>query len=239
VIAGERERKNPVDLSQQQHRRLIGYLGLVLPGCLYLVAGWRPTPALPTWELLPSVSAYYYSGAVALFTGVLSALSLFLLTYRGYEGVRADRVVGIASGAAAACVALFPTAAPAGLELAWWRRWMGYTHLAAAVVLFASFIVFALWLFRLTAVVDRSQRPADKKRRDAVCLACGLVMLAAVVWAAIAGVEGRSIFWPEAIAIEAFAVSWLTKGEAHKPLVKVSRHVVRRIAGRPGMQPSP
>src|SRR5215471_6413943 len=77
----------PRDLSYQTHRRLIGVLGFLLPILLYLVAGLRPTAPLPRWTLLDSVSAYYYTGAVAILVGVLFALSLFLFSYPGYENV--------------------------------------------------------------------------------------------------------------------------------------------------------
>ena len=54
----------------------------------------RPTPGLPRWETLNSVSAYYYSGAVAAFVRVIFALALFLFTYRGYKNDRVDRWAG-------------------------------------------------------------------------------------------------------------------------------------------------
>lgn len=73
----------PRDLSQQTHRRLIGVLGFLLPILLYLVAGLRPTAPLLRWTPLDSVSAYYYTGAVAILVGVLFALSLFSVQLPG------------------------------------------------------------------------------------------------------------------------------------------------------------
>jgi hypothetical protein len=67
------------------HRQFIGYLGLALPVLLWLIAGLRPTVGLPRWELLSSISAYYYTGAVAALVGTLIALAVFLFTYRGYN----------------------------------------------------------------------------------------------------------------------------------------------------------
>jgi hypothetical protein len=191
---------------------VIGVLGLVLPALLYLGAGIRPTAGLPRWSLLKSVSAYYYTGAVGVFVGVLFALSLFLITYRGYKGMWADRIVGWIGGAAALVVALCPTEPPAGVTgPAWWSRATGYAHAAGAFVLFAAFIVFSLWLFRKSDKPNRRDRPPEKRRRDAACLACGLAMIVCVLWAASAGLRDQSIFVPEAIAIEAFAISWLVK----------------------------
>ena len=80
------EDATPQDLSHRFHRSLIGYLGILLPVLLYGLAGLRPTTDLPRWETLNSISAYYHTGAVAVFVGVLFALALFLLTYRGYKG---------------------------------------------------------------------------------------------------------------------------------------------------------
>ena len=83
----------PGFLSQKAHRQLIGILGFCLPFFVYLLAGFRFTPPLPPWTRLDSVSAYYYTGAVAVFVGVIFALSLFLFTYPGYKEVIADRVL--------------------------------------------------------------------------------------------------------------------------------------------------
>ena len=51
----------PRDLSQLAHRRVIGYLGLMLPVLLFALAGLRPIPGVERWSLLSSVSSYYYT----------------------------------------------------------------------------------------------------------------------------------------------------------------------------------
>ena len=204
-------------LSQQAHRRLIGILGLLLPLLLYLVAGLRPTPPLRPWTPLDSVSAYYYTGAIAIFVGILFALSLFLLTYGGYEGEMADRIVGRVAGTGALGVALFPTSAPLGLfEPPWWRPAFAAVHYVSAVVLFVGFILFSTWLFRKSSVPPGHRRPIDKQWRDAICLSCGVLMIICVSWAGSSLFTHAPIVLPESIAIVAFAVSWLTKGEIHK-----------------------
>ena len=222
-------RDPPKDLSQRDHRRLIGVLGLFLPALLIVVAGLRPTNGLPPWALLSSVSAYYYTGAVVILVGILFALSLFLFTYGGYQGVVADRVVGWIAGASAVGVAVFPTSAPDPLSAAsWWRDASGVVHHISAIVLFTAFILFAIWLFRKSSVPKRQDRPLDKRRRDDICLVCGLVMIASVLWAGSSMFTKAPIFWPEVIAILAFAISWLVKGEAYEPVVRA----IRRLSGR-------
>jgi hypothetical protein len=226
---GSPQRAAPKDLSQQNHRRLIGVLGLLLPVLLYAVAGLRPTDGLEPWGLLSSVSAYYYTGAIGIFVGILFALSLFLFTYPGYEGEIADRVVGSIGGAAALGVALFPTSAPQRLAApSWWSYKLSVLHHASAVLLFVAFILFAIWLFRKSSVPRKEDRPPDKRRRDTVCLVCGWIMIACVLWAGSSTFTHGPIFFPEAIAILAFAVSWLVKGEAYEPVLRM----VRRMAGR-------
>ena len=105
-------RDPPEELSLRAHRRIVGTIGFFLPALVYGFAAARPTAGLDRWQLLWSVSAYYYTGAVGVFVGALFALSLFLFSYRGYKGVIADRIVGGVGGLAALVVALFPTAAP-------------------------------------------------------------------------------------------------------------------------------
>ena len=210
------------DRSSHAHRQLIGILGLVLPGLLWLMAVWRPTEALPRLQPLSSVSAYYYTGAVAAFVGILIALAVFLFTYRGYDNVhgRRDRVAAVVAGGAAVVVALFPTAAPAGLSApSWWTLRTGTIHYASAVVLFGAFIYFSLFLFPKSNVRDGASLPGDKRVRNRIYIVCGGAMVACILWAGGALYAGRPIFWPEALALEFFAVSWLVKGRADRTAV--------------------
>jgi len=222
-----RARSRPDDLSDNAHRQLIGYIGLVLPGLLIVLAVARD--GVERWRALESISAYYYTGAVAAFVGMLVALALFLFTYRGYRNKYnwADRWAAKVAAVAALVVAFFPTKAPEGVAaLSWWTTTTGRVHHVAGIVLFTLFAVFALWLFRLTA---EGERPApDKRWRNRVYLVCGLVILACMGWAGFNGLNGRPIFLPESIALIAFAVSWLVKGYAHRTIARAARSMLRR-----------
>ena len=214
-------------LSHQAHRRLIGYLGLLLPFILLILARIRPTTGLEPGEMLGSVSAYYYTGAVAAFVGVLFALSLFLFTYRaGYERDLADRVTGAVGGLSALCVAFFPTGPPGAVpQLSWWSETTRTIHYVSAVSLFAVFIVFSLWLFRKTNVPKGDDLPPDKLWRNRIYVACGVVMVVSVAWAGSSFFTDAPIFWPETFAFGAFALSWLVKGYAYRPVSKVARKI--------------
>jgi hypothetical protein len=99
-------------------------------------------------------------------------------------------------------------------------------HYLSAVLLFSAFILFAIWLFRKSSVPNTRNRPPEKQRRDAVCLTCGITMIGSVLWAASSLITQAPIFWPEAIAIVAFAISWLVKGEAHQPVLRAIRQLL-------------
>ena len=223
----------PDDLSDHAHRQLIGYVGLVLPLVLIVIALLRD--GVERWRSLTSISAYYYTGAVSAFVGMLISLSLFLFTYRGYKNEYhwADRAAALTAAIAALGVALFPTVAPAGVPaLSWWLPLTGVLHQVCAGVLFTMFAVFALWLFRITPSGEQASR--DKRWRNHAYLVCGLLIVASIIWAVIAGLRGKSIFLPESVALVAFAVSWLIKGYAYRTIASMARFLFgRRRKERP------
>jgi len=208
----------PDDLSSHRYRQLIGGLGFFLPILLYVVAGVRPTEGLQNWALLDSVSAYYHTGAVAVFVGILAALGIFLVTYRGYDNPhkRWDRLTGGVAGIAVIGVALFPAKAPVGAaNPSWWTSKTGAIHYGCALVLFSAFIVFSVILFPKTNTQNGTPLAPGKKARNLFYYLFGAGMLACMVWiAAVSVLSGGPIFWPEAIALECFALSWLLKGRA-------------------------
>ena len=59
-------------------------------------------------------------------------------------------------------------------------------------------------------------------------------MIASVSWAAVAKYQDTPIFWPESIAIVAFAISWLVKGEAHWPLLRGAKKLMGGGDSPPG-----
>ena len=202
----------PQKSDMDSHRRLIGRIGLYVPAILIVLVLWRDGPEI--WGRLDSVSAYYYSGAVAVLTGMLVTLALFLFTYDGYrndEDHWADRLCSIVAGVAALGVALFPTSAPEGIPaLPWVKPWVVKLHFGSALVLFVMFAVFCLWLFRKTG---KEQAPDfNKKISNVFYLFSGLVIVACIAWAFYNRLRGESIFWPESWALIFFACSWLVKG---------------------------
>ena len=226
------------DLSSHRHRVVIGAMGAALPLMVWIVSRLRPVdPSLV--EPLSSISAYYYSGAVAIFTGILAGLAIYFFTYSGYDNQHRwkDRTAALISGLAAIGVACFPTIAPCPpLALPWWRPYLGTIHFFSATTLFAGFIYFALFLFPKS----KTKAPAaTKKVRNAIYYVCGIGMLFCMTWAGLRAHAGRQIFWQESVALEFFAVSWLVKGRgwwtakqlahrARRP-VHYAKHVARVV----------
>jgi hypothetical protein len=202
------------DLSTHFHRQMVGYAGLLLPLLLWSISGWRHAQDPSRWLFLDSISAYYHTGAVAVFIGILAALAAFLASYRGYknEHYHRDRFAAFVAAIAAIGVAFFPTAPPEGMpEPAWWTTGMRTLHYACAVLLFSSFAFFCLVLFPKSN--PKGGPPtAGKSARNLVYRACGGAIVLCMIWAGLS--RQSSIFVPESLALICFAISWLVKGRA-------------------------
>jgi hypothetical protein len=83
-------------------RRMIGILGVALP--IVLVIGGFIQDEI---AIQPSISGYYYTNMRDFFIGMLCIVSIFLMSYKGYEKV--DNFVGNLSGLFALGMVLFPT----------------------------------------------------------------------------------------------------------------------------------
>jgi hypothetical protein len=216
--------KGTDDASTHVHRQLIGLLGALLPFGVWLIAGLRPTPPLPRWKLLGSVSSYYYTGGGVVFVGLLSALAVFLLTYKGYHNKyqRRDRIGATIAGIAAALVAFCPTSAPLPeLQPSWWTPGLRTMHYIAALVLFSTFAFFSLVQFPKAGPPDANHR--FKRLHNVIYRVCGVGIALCVLWIGIAARAKVPIFWPEAVALEFFAISWLVKGRVLHGIVATAR----------------
>ena len=224
------------DASSHALRQAIGYIGLFLPISLWILAGWRSVKGYPGWRTLDSISEYYHSGAVALLTGALAVLAIFLCTYQGFRNRQGllDRILGKLAALAALGVSFFPTTAFDPFTApTWWAGWMRKPHYISAATLFLCFIVYSLFLFPQSSAPG--EMTPDKRRRNALYRACGLGMVVCVVWAWFAGRQDRSIFWPESIALCLFGISWLAKGRAIWTLKAVAAQGPRRWFGAKGL----
>lgn len=208
----------PELISFRTIRRSVGVLGMTLPFTLWLGSALFANNA----GLQPSVSHYYYTNMREWFTGVLCAVSLFLFTYKGHNLM--DGISANIAAISALLVAFFPTNFienyPGQQQVASVFNTPHHNaiHLAAAAVFFLTLAFMALKLF------TRSNRPASewspkKKSRNIIYKVCGWLMITCLVVIAISkpvlGVSKESplTFGLEAVALMAFGLSWLVKGE--------------------------
>ncbi|MDX1406695.1 MAG: hypothetical protein R3330_01145 [Saprospiraceae bacterium] len=211
--------KDPFDpriISTCTLRKLIGCIGILLPLSLgvggFVVGGCN--------EIQSSVSDYYHVRIMGdVFVGLLFAVAVFLITYRGYDR---DHLWSRLAGIAAFCVALFPTcvdANPPCIAAGVPESTTSTIHFVSAAVFIGVLTYFSLFLFRKS---DDPQPPPQKRRRNSVFLWCGMIMLLCLILLVVyfAFLEQRMsiqhlkpVFWLETIALAAFGVSWLTKGQ--------------------------
>ena len=200
-------------LSYLSLRKAVGCLGIALPIVLaiggILIEG--------TW-LQESISYYYYTVMRNFFVGTLCSIAVFMLSYHGYE--RSDDIAGDLACVFALGVAFFPTT-PHGTATGM-QQLVGGIHLASAAAFFLTLSYFSLCLF--TKTDPTKQATLRKTQRNKVYKACGYIMLGALGLILLHGVlpahltasldKLDPIFWLESVAIIAFGISWLTKGEA-------------------------
>ena len=201
-------------------RKAIGIIGVALPFVLALgnillrALGIHSSLHDPVIE--SSISSYYYTDVRNIFVGSMCAIGVFLMSYRGYD--RRDARAGRFAFVCAIGVAFFPTSPlPAATPD---QKLIGGVHLTFAALLFLTLAYFSLKLFTET---DRKKPPTRQKlQRNLVYRVSGYIMLACIALIAVAALPPIKAmveqlaprFWLEAIAIVAFGVSWLTKGEA-------------------------
>lgn len=207
---------NTLVISYLTLRKALGILGISLPFIL-----WIGGLIIFDTGLQESISDYYHTGMRDVFVGAIFAIGLFLGSYIGYknDAIISDNMAGNLASVGAIGLALFPTAPDtntSSLEEA-----IGIVHLLFSALFFLFLAYFSYFLFTKT---HRSREPTPRKLiRNQVYRACGIVILAAVILIfvytflpdsakqALSGFE--TVFWLESLAILAFGMSWLIKGE--------------------------
>jgi len=203
--------QNPVVLSYLGLRKAVGIIGVALPFVLAFGKILLQGPGIQS-----SISGYYYYTDMRnVFVGSLCAIGVFLLSCRGYD--RTDEIAGCLACAFAIGVALLPTTPYVGATSR--DKIIGAVHLSLAALLFLTFAYFSLALFTKT---DLNGTPTRQKlQRNTVYRVCGYAILACIALLGVVALPPvqtlverlTPVFWLESVAVVAFGVSWLTKGE--------------------------
>ena len=199
---------DPLVISYAALRKAVGIIGIALPVVVALGALVLECPP----ALQPTISDYYYTVMRGWFVGSLCAIGVFMGSYRGYD--RRDRVAGGCACAFAILAALFPTAGENVDRLA---KAIGVVHFICAAGLFLTLAVFC-HLFRVSTKSHQTRQKILRNRIYAVCgvtilVSIGLIVVYAAFLRETALARLRPVFWLETIAVLAFGVSWLVKGE--------------------------
>jgi hypothetical protein len=194
-------------------RLAIGVLGVVLPVWLVFGDGLAfhgdPFPR-------GSLSAYYYSGMRDVLVAVMSAIGVFLITYKISER-NLDNTASALAGISAGVVALFPTARPhdsialTPLQDLLGEQTVKWIHFGAGAA-FVGLLAVLSYYFGV--------RSSPGWRR--FHWACTLVLVLALVWMVVTlsvGAPGRALLYGEWACAWAFGASWFAKGAELKMLV--------------------
>jgi len=202
---------NTLAFSYLSLRRTVGLLGVLLPFVLAIGLMMFFNQGIQS-----SISYYYHTAMGDVFVGIVCVIGIFLYSYKGYEPI--DDIVGNFACIFAIGLALFPTHAdPAHPD------WAGHIHSICAALFFLTLSYFSICLFTKTG--SKQIKSNVKLLRNQIYLACGYIMLLCIFLIGLIHIpalaelnaqlkEYSPVFWFEAIAIVAFGISWLIKGEA-------------------------
>jgi membrane-associated phospholipid phosphatase len=202
-------------------RRTVGIIALTLPFALaagsILAALLSPGHHLPHPLLQRSISDYYYTPMRNLYVGSLWSIAAFLASTRGYD--LRDEITGYLAAACALGVAVCPSFNPRSNSYTPQDFAFGLIHTAFAGLMYLVLAYVCIFLFRKSS----PERPFTHRKRDRnrIYGASGLIMVACMIamvsLTILTTVERRHpshwLFWCESLALCAFGVAWLTKGE--------------------------
>jgi hypothetical protein len=198
---------DPKIISYLTLRKVVGWLGISLAPVLIIGGLFLDCPG----KIDISISAYYYSHMRDELIGIISGISLFLISYHGYS--RLDSVISKLAGLFALIVGFVPTA-PVPIK----HDPKSIIHYLAAAVFFILLSYMSICLFTKTGSGSMTKQ---KKERNWIYRFCGITMLFSVSCIALDNIPiikthipffSETIFF-ETIALTFFGVSWLTKGE--------------------------
>lgn len=210
--------------------KLLGILGIALPVILLGLTAANHS------KILPSISDYYYSISKGVFIGIISAISVFLYTYNGFDDT--EKYLSKIAGIAALLLGIFPTSVREDNLLKPCKfytiddfskfvipsvqnsKFVGSFHLFSAFIFFAVLVIMILWKF------IAYERNSSLRSSNRICLylICGIVMALCIL------IMGVNHFIPcmfkdsddwtfpltftcEAIALLFFGIAWITRGK--------------------------
>lgn len=198
-------------------RKAVGVLGVLLPVALAIgMVLFSDCNAIQN-----SISDYYYTVMGNVFVGVLCAVGLFMYSYKGYD--KKDKISAKLAALFAITVAFSPTFGPNNQSPCNYLHrnsstWVSTLHDISAISFFLTLAYFSLFLFTKTS----GELTKQKKMRNRIYKLCGYTIVSCILLLLLyfkipalqSALKGyKPVFVMESIALWAFGLSWLTKGE--------------------------
>ena len=209
-----------INVTHLKLRLYLGILGIALP--FILIFGNR-------LDIQPSISHYYYTRMSVIFTGILFAFGLFLLSYSGYKKEKnelSDNWLTNLAGIMAILTAIIPTASYDRDYIAPFcsnSNICGTLHLVFATIFFIIMGWMAIFRFTKTDPnLKKSKKEIDlKRKRNKIYIISGIVVWSILVLLAIdmildLNLTGFDVLIGETIALTFFGIAWLVKSKALK-----------------------
>lgn len=209
----QKEEANQLVIDYLFLRKALGVLGVTFPIILVIGSVCKGSQVVQS-----SMSSYYYTGMRDFFVGALFSMGLFLFSYKGYTS--ADNLSANLGGIGALGIALFPC----GYDEAA-RQIFPLTSIIhyVSTALFLSVMMYFCFVLFQKSNIEKCYRTGShhkqKNKRNVVYKVCGFVMLVCLLVLISIGIfriDEKSFpleFCFESVALIAFGISWLTKGE--------------------------
>jgi hypothetical protein len=219
-------------------RKTIGILGLLLPFLIVLFHG----------EFLASISHYYYGKSSVIFTSVLTAFGLFLISYKGYERDPehekfSDNFITNIGGIAAILVVIFPTSCSGSnsefienmIPSGYYPLYGHNSHVLNTVhLLSAGLFLFVMgWMsfFRFTKGNKAKKKIINRIYRFAGCVIWGSIGILFFEFTMDFQLSDYDVFVLETASVLSFGIAWLIKGKALKDLLYLGLRMNRIATG--------
>ena len=174
--------------SYRELRTTVGFIGILLALVLFIGHG----------GLMPSISQFYYTDVRNILVGTLSAVSMFMFFYVGYD--KTDNWITNFIAVFAIGIAFFPC-----------EGWTRIYHLISASSFFILIGYFSI--FRFTKGNSGTKM---KNIRNKIYIFLGILIWVSMLIIIIAmafKIEIKNFtFWMETVMLESFGISWLVKG---------------------------
>jgi hypothetical protein len=205
-------------LTYRRIRKAIGWLGIALPVTLVVLS------LIPVFKtgIQESISDYYYTNLRELLTGILCAVALFLIRYRGFRNKqfwKNDSLMTNIAGLMALGVALVPTN-PSDCSLKIYTlipvcaSWIGWIHYFFAGSFFLILANVSINVFTI-GQSDNREIPLSFLNENNIYRFCGYAMILFLILVPVFDAMNlfrTSTLLLEALMLFAFGISWLVKG---------------------------